>query len=307
MTTKRKAIGDSSKTIVSNKKVCSVGVCGKVDEYNLCRYRRPPGVIINKLDLNPTRNNEGVTEFKRMGSRFFSFPFLQENPKFDKIKLLDVSIKLNLTSYHAKEITETINVPEEITKLLSPFKIDLYLVRICDLELSKKKKLDLSDILKNPNIIQDHQLKDKIDILMHHPVVISCSSDCLFQSHEITMCREFDKNEQNVCVLSRNTDENIVYDTANYRFMMIIDYMDFLYQSKLLNTDLSEERKLELGDKYNINNGNSGIPVFFTSGIIEIAFAPDIKEYQTIEAMTDMMSDRILEKFQALQKKDDNE
>ena len=41
------------------------------------------------------------------------------------------------------------------------------------------------------------------------------------------MCREFLKDEQEVCVTNRNDNENIVYDTANYRFIMIIDYIDF--------------------------------------------------------------------------------
>ena len=115
-----------------------------------------------------------------MGTRFFSFPLFQENPRFDQIKILDFSLKLNLTSYHLSDVADTINVPGKITKLLSLLKIDLYLVRICDLELAKKKEFVLSDIIKDSKFIKDHQLKDKIDPIIHHQVVITCSSNCLF-------------------------------------------------------------------------------------------------------------------------------
>src|SRR5437868_6898438 len=187
MASKRK----STATIITRSKKlkpCSVGTCGDVDEYNLCRFRRPPGVNVNKFEFNPTRNNDGISEFKTLGTRFFSFPLFQENPRFDQIKILDFSLKLNLTSYHLSDVADTINVPGKITKLLSLLKIDLYLVRICDLELAKKKEFVLSDIIKDSKFIKDHQLKGKIDPIMHHLVVIPCSSNCLFQSHEITMC-----------------------------------------------------------------------------------------------------------------------
>ena len=53
MASKRK----STAIITRSKKLkpCSVGTCGDVDEYNLCRFRRPPGVNINKFEFNPTK------------------------------------------------------------------------------------------------------------------------------------------------------------------------------------------------------------------------------------------------------------
>ena len=171
MASKRKSI---TTVIKGNKKSkpCSVSTCGDVDEYNLCRFRRPPGVNVNKFEFNLTRNNDGISEFKTLGTRFFSFLLFQENPRFDQIKILDFSLKLNLTSYHLSDVADTINVLGKITKLLSPLKIDLYLVRICDLELAKKKEFVLSDIIKDSKFIKDHQLKGKIDPKMHHQVVI---------------------------------------------------------------------------------------------------------------------------------------
>ena len=90
MASKRKSI---TTVIKGNKKSkpCSVGTCGDVDEYNLCRFRRPPGVNVNKFEFNPTKNIDGISEFKTLGTRFFSFLLFQENLRFDQIKILDFS------------------------------------------------------------------------------------------------------------------------------------------------------------------------------------------------------------------------
>ena len=105
------------------------------------------------------------------------------------------------------------------------------------------------------------------------------------------------KDKQEVCVTNRNKNENIVYETANYKFIMIIDYIDFLYQSKLLNIDISEEWKLELGETYGITEGNSEISAFFTSGLIETTYIPNIKGQLTFEVMTTMYSEQMFDKF----------
>ena len=122
MASKRK----STTTLIKRSKKskpCSVSNCGDIDQYNLCRFRRPTRVNINKFEFNLTKNIDRISEFKTLDTRFFSFLLFQENLRFDQIKILDFSLKLNLTSYHLNDVADTINVPGKITKLLSPLKM----------------------------------------------------------------------------------------------------------------------------------------------------------------------------------------
>ncbi|CAG8825066.1 30312_t:CDS:2, partial [Racocetra persica] len=208
---------------------------------------------------------------------FLAFPLLQEPKSFKSLNLLDFSLYIKLVSYHPSITNTTHQVANDLilTKLLSPFKIDIYLVRICDLETAKKKNLKIGDVLKDPNDIKRHQLKDEFDILMNYSVEISCSTDCIFNDYVIIMCRPFLKEKQKTCEILNNDNESIIYNTENYRVIMVIDYMDWMYQGRIKDGgDIADNDKIELGDTF--ERYNSGYPVMISGGSIEVAYHPDM-------------------------------
>ncbi|CAG8807152.1 23935_t:CDS:2, partial [Racocetra persica] len=148
-------------------------ICGNVSDYNACGNSRPPGSLIDKINFIDGGG------FITLDKRFYVYNLLQQEKMFKSLNLLDFSLYLKLISYHSLNLDSTYQLSNNInlTKLLSPFKIDLYLVR----------------------------LKDNYDILLQYSVQINCSTDCVFNKHEIVMCRKFLKDEQKTCEISNNT------------------------------------------------------------------------------------------------------
>ncbi|CAG8848004.1 36941_t:CDS:2, partial [Racocetra persica] len=118
-------------------------------------------------------------------------------------------------------------------------------------------------------------------------VQINCSTDCVFNEHKIVMCRKFLKDEQKICEISSNTDENIVYDTANYRLIM-------MYQGRF-RIDMDINEKIKLGNIF--GQYDSGYPVFISGGSIEIAYHPDLTQVNNIQAFSKMVVDQIMDKI----------
>ncbi|CAG8844520.1 14217_t:CDS:1, partial [Racocetra persica] len=98
--------------------------CGNITDYNACENIRPPGSLIDKIDFS-----DGG--FVALDKRFYVYNLLQEEKSFKSLNLLDFSLYLKLISYHPLTLDSTYQLSNEITltKLVSPFKIDLYLVR----------------------------------------------------------------------------------------------------------------------------------------------------------------------------------
>ncbi|CAG8820064.1 20886_t:CDS:1, partial [Racocetra persica] len=277
--------------------------CGDSTAYNVCSQKRPPGSLVDKIDFDAP----GLIPIK---SRFLVFPLLQEPKSFKSLNLLDFSLYLKLVSYHLSTTNATHRVADDLilTKLLLPFKIDLYLVRICDLKTAKKKKLKIGDVLKDPSDIKKHQLKDEFDILMNYSVEISCLTDCIFNDHVIIMCRPFLKEEQKTCEISNNDNESTIYNTGNYRLIMVIDYMDWMYQSRIKAEDIEDDDKIDLRDTF--ERYNTGIPVMISGGSIEVAYHPDMTDVKNIHTFSQMVVTQIMDNIDKIPKpviKGDNE
>ncbi|CAG8847692.1 15679_t:CDS:1, partial [Racocetra persica] len=99
-------------------------ICGNIPDYNVCGNSRPPGSLIDKIDFI-----DGG--FIALDKRFYIYNLLQQEKMFKSLNLLDFSLYLKLVSYHLFSLDSTYQLSNNIilTKLLSPFKIDLYLVR----------------------------------------------------------------------------------------------------------------------------------------------------------------------------------
>ncbi|CAG8844171.1 21094_t:CDS:1, partial [Racocetra persica] len=100
------------------------GICENIPDYNTCGNSRPPGLLIDKIDFIDGR-------FIALDKRFYVYNLLQQEKTFKSLNLLDFSLYLKLVSYHPFTLDSTYQLSNDITltKLLSPFKIDLYLVR----------------------------------------------------------------------------------------------------------------------------------------------------------------------------------
>ncbi|CAG8787756.1 17_t:CDS:1, partial [Cetraspora pellucida] len=166
-------------------------------------------------------------------------------------------------------------------------------------DLAKKTELKIEDVLIDLTNIRGHQFDDdKIKKILAYSVVIPCKR-CVFKDHTVTICRKFSKEEENVCILSQNAEESIIYNTGNYRLFIIVDYMNFLYQAHLNNNDILDNDKIKLGTLF--GQLNSGYPVYFTKFEVEVAYAPTLENYKNLSMFAENISDRILEKFKASQ------
>ncbi|CAG8839169.1 19673_t:CDS:1, partial [Racocetra persica] len=124
-------------------------------------------------------------------------------------------------------------------------------------------------------------------------VEISCSTDCIFNDYVIIMCRLFLKEEQKICEISNNDNERIVYNTGNYRLIMVIDYMDWMYQSHIEAQNIDD--KIDLGDMF--ERYNSGHPVMISGGSIEVAYHPDMTDVNNIHTFSQIVVDQIMDKM----------
>ncbi|CAG8851957.1 22199_t:CDS:1, partial [Racocetra persica] len=124
---------------------------------------------------------------------------------------------------------------------------------------------------------------------------------CVFNKHEIVMCRKFLKDEQKICEISSNTGKNIVYDTANYRLIMVINYSDWMYQGRFRN-DMDINEKIKLGNTF--GQYDSGYPVFISGGSIKIAYHPDMTQVNSIQAFSQMVIDQIMDKIPKVKDED---
>ncbi|CAG8847530.1 29777_t:CDS:2, partial [Racocetra persica] len=128
----------------------------------------------------------------------------------------------------------------------------------------------IGDVLKDPNDIKRHRLKDEFDILMNYSVEIPCSTDCIFSDHEIIMCRSFLKEEQKIYI--------------------------------------EDDDKINLGDAF--ERYNSGYPVMISGGTIEVSYHPDMTDVNNITTFSQMVVTQIMDNIDKIPKpviKGDNE
>ncbi|CAG8848388.1 30899_t:CDS:1, partial [Racocetra persica] len=108
------------------------------------------------------------------------------------------------------------------------------------------------------------------------------------------MCKKFLKEEQKTCEISSNTGENVVYDTTNYRLIMVINYSDWMYQGRF-RIDMPINKKIKLGTLH--SQYDSGYPVFISGGNIEIAYYPDLTQISSIQTFSRLVVDQIIDKI----------
>jgi len=220
---KRKSTTNNIST--SNKKICRLGSCGDEKDYNACRAQRPRGAAVDRISFFPTKEGHKILD-----KRFYSYTLLQNPEQLEYLELCDVSIQLRLVTFHTSNTVDSlpirVNSKEfRVRALLGPLRMHFYLVRLCDVHLATKKELKINDVLLDPKNIRDHELSRNLENLMEYHVTLDCNTTCALQDHVITMCRPFKKGEKQICMTS-NDNNTPIYDTGNYRFLILIDYLD---------------------------------------------------------------------------------
>ncbi|CAG8695604.1 26341_t:CDS:1 [Dentiscutata erythropus] len=217
---------------------------------------------------------------------------LQEMSNFKNFELQDVSIHLKITTYHNRVRGSTINIPvaknnQVIMPLLGPLKVKAYIIEICDIELAKKLLVTLDNILVDFNL-QHIQFKKSITVHLENEITIDCSS-CQFELNEVILC--LDLNHLHVCVLSEEDNQVRVFDKGNYTMVVILDYMDWIYQFKRIMSNNDPNIIGPFGVTFNEKNSDSGISAFFSSGYIESAYLPNLRHAPTLNAIMQSVQD----------------
>ncbi|CAG8857272.1 44248_t:CDS:1, partial [Gigaspora margarita] len=85
--------------------------------------------------------------------------------------------------------------------------------------------------------------------------------------------------------------EATLSNTANFAFIMLVDYMPGFYKIRRMRAGLPEQdnRRLTninsyfLGSEFSFVGGQTGLPVFFSDGSIEIAYQYNANIENTLE------------------------
>ncbi|CAG8803986.1 21995_t:CDS:2, partial [Gigaspora rosea] len=111
-----------------------------------------------------------------------------------------------------------------------------------------------------------------------------------FTEDEMTLCMDLNKLQD--CVLSEKEDQARVFDKGNYAIVMILDYMDWMYQFKKQDSKNNNAIISALGD--------SGILSFLSDGYLEAAYMPDMKHSPTFNTVFQSITDCFSKKLQKI-------
>ena len=175
-----------------------------------------------------------------------------------------------------------------LTPLLSKMRLHFYLVRICDKALAKKSVRNIvpDDVFHDVENLDDPKIRnDNLDVLAHHVGEIDCdNTGCLLKDWNFYMCYKFPKDEMRVCKLEEEDEgDSTIFDTANFAFIIAVDYMPGFFKIRKLRTKLpnndarfiNDQASYLLGTQFSFGGGQTGIPVYMSGGSIEIAYRYD--------------------------------
>ncbi|CAG8635490.1 14473_t:CDS:2, partial [Cetraspora pellucida] len=233
---KKCLLNDNDLTNKNSKRIRKItqyllGLCEDMKAYNVCQLERLFKVLIDKFEI-------AKEIFEPVNKFLFTL-----SGDYDNITIPE---------------TET-----RLTKLFALFKINLYLMQICDETLAKKQDLTIEDVLINPSNIEYHQFKESIKLIIEYLVVIPCDSSC----------------------------ESIIYNIANLCFIIPVDYMNFLYQTNINNKEMPYSEKIKLEVAYTPDSANYSTMKKMTKtlknkileSVLEgIKASNDVKEFKNI-------------------------
>ncbi|CAG8437579.1 14384_t:CDS:2 [Dentiscutata heterogama] len=253
----------SVKTTRKSVPLCHVGYCGNVDKYNACRKKRTIGTEVDEGKF-------GVIKDKAQGRCYF----------WDTI-FSNITVSNTASTIELPTKTGTTN----IVGLMEPMTIRFFIVQICDEMMAKKKSYSLEELFVDINELGDRlRFRDPFKPIAEEKLEFSCDTRCDFQTKSLVLCADLNHR---ICVLSRNTGENIVYTEGNFMLAIVIDYSDWMYKMRLCRFE-GPERSL-FGNEAKLELGYSGISAFISGGSIEAAWRLDPSSMGGLQGLFSML------------------
>ncbi|CAG8786318.1 16843_t:CDS:1, partial [Racocetra fulgida] len=277
---------------IDPSKACVVAFCNDTQRINKCIGKRDPEATTETFETIKPLNNRIF--YEPLDKRFTYFRLFQEiENRGDKLELHDVILTFEVTSYHRLDSTELLELPvgvdmegDDITTNITPIQEDLelkfYLIEICDKEIAVQPDPGIGDILLDRDF-KDIQFREYINPIMEYTEKIGCEG-CMFQNHVFEFCIDFGKLK--VCKLEIDENDAKTFDKGNYAFVIIMDYMDWMYKFKKTTGTNHPEN---LGETFDLDNGNCGIPLFITNLTMEFTWKPHEDFTNNITAFIEMM------------------
>ncbi|CAG8505911.1 36151_t:CDS:2, partial [Racocetra persica] len=225
----------------------------------------------------------------------------ENKPRFSKLVLSDIAIHLVLTSVHTGQIGNLI-------------RIVLWAIDSPDRD-KDSEELDATD-----SIVEYY----KVPVAAKYYREINCDqTGCLLKDWNFYMCYQFSKDEQKVCILLEEDDtDSIIFDTANFALILVVDYMSRFFKMRRLhnkipppdaqNPNQQDSRYLTnnniyfLGQNFLIQARQTGLPVYFSDGVIEIAYKYDVN-IKNIHKIANIIAQQIIQAQQGENSEIENE
>lgn len=266
---------------------CVIAKCNDSKLTNSCIGKRDPDAITD-VEITPKPDEDGHIFFADIDERFqFIRLFQQIETNEKKLELHDIVINLSITSFHDPtnnhfELELANDQHADIFPLKEKLKLKFYIIEICDKDTAIQLQPGIGDILLERDL-KDIQFRDYINPILEFVEEIDCEG-CQFQNHEFTFCIDFGQLE--VCKLDTDQNDAITFDKGNYAFLIIIDYMDWMYRFKITANMANPEK---FGNRFDLINGNCGTPLFITKFHLESTWKP-VSSINTIDALFNMIN-----------------
>ncbi|CAG8455499.1 6900_t:CDS:2 [Cetraspora pellucida] len=134
---------------VSKNTACSLGFCGDEEKLNICEAKRPPGAQVIKEEYGAVTHEGRTFYFDTIFKRFFAVRLFQKDfGLFTQFKLHDISIYLDIWTYHHDDHTQTIEIPTvrgntTLTSLISKMKIKSFILDFVMIMIWQRKRIQI--------------------------------------------------------------------------------------------------------------------------------------------------------------------
>ena len=271
--------------------------------YNECGFKVPEfSKTITLYQISPTPikikkpDSEDVLRqglgFNVINKRFQFVPLFQNQEiinSFNNKRLHHLDIRVCSTTYHGENEfkIDSLDIDDnykeiKLNKLIAPSRITLNLVKICGIEnleyirdIAREPYISPSDIYENfdindiskPILWNDLKYKEYVKPIQTLNIDTECETNCLLKEQYGKMCFNFGgSNGEDVCILSSNKNENILFNTGLYGLIITIDYCPTIFDIKRSISDyendslvMNDENTYQTDFNDNFLIGNTGV------------------------------------------------
>lgn len=256
---------------------CNLGKCSLLkDEYNACGVRRDPLANVITVKFGGPVEIDGRYRHSTLGGRYMYMPLYQGQEIYGLTtnkRLADIMVEMHLSSIHGdgfKNLDES-GSEYSLVPLSGPMLLRFLLIQVCDESLSRKPFLSADQIFDNVDD-SESELLDGFTILGEIREYIECKQ-CGSEDHIFRMCFEFSKEnaDNEVCIKSRESGENVTFNVGVFAFVMQITYMPVAMEVRKKMYGEGDPKRYDFGKDFDFTKGDAGHSIIVNSGLIEAA------------------------------------